>query len=108
MNLRTSAVTLAATLALAACGGGGDDAAEEAVTPTAPATVAQPTEVEQTEPPAPQKEPKTRTYRVKEGDSLSVIAQRFNTTVKDLVRLNDIDDKHHIREGQKLKVPAGG
>ena len=109
MTFKMMAVTAAALLALTACGGD-DDAAEEAATSSPAATpAAAPTEAEQSEPPPQAKSnTQTKTYRVKGGDSLSVIAERFNTTVKELVELNGIDDKHHIREGQKLKVPSGG
>ena len=102
---RTAWVSLAAVaLALSGCGDGGDDpeatpteAPTEAV--TSPATEApEPTE-------AP--ESTTRTYRIRRGDTLSAIAQRFDTTVRALVRLNDIKDPHAIRAGQRIEIPAG-
>lgn len=110
MSVRTFAVVAAAVLGLAACGNG--DAPDEAATPTAITTDAataapEPTETEQAEP-GEKDEAKTKTYKVKEGDSLSEIAVRFDTTVQELVRLNKIKDKHSIRAGQELKVPAGG
>lgn len=46
-----------------------------------------------------------RTYRVRPGDTLSGIAGRFGTTVRELVRLNDIEDPSRIRIGLVLKLP---
>ncbi len=43
-------------------------------------------------------------YVVREGDSLSVIAQRFGTTVAELQRINGLASDT-IRTGQLLKVP---
>jgi len=54
-------------------------------------------------------------YEVQRGDSLSKIAQQFNTTVEDLVNLNDIKNPDKIHVGQSLvidmiteQVPAMG
>ncbi len=44
------------------------------------------------------------TYRVKRGDSLSKIAKKFNTTVKELKRLNHLKG-NRIYVGQRLLVP---
>lgn len=44
------------------------------------------------------------TYTVTRGDSLSVIAQRHDTSVAELVRLNDLPG-HRINIGQKLRIP---
>nr|WP_223837387.1 LysM domain-containing protein [Bacillus swezeyi] len=46
----------------------------------------------------------TTTYIVKKGDTLSGIAQKYNTTVKALQSLNGIKDANKIYVGQKLKV----
>jgi LysM repeat protein len=45
------------------------------------------------------------TYKVKRGDTLSAIAARFDTTVRVLVDLNEIDDPSRLRVGQILKLP---
>jgi len=45
-----------------------------------------------------------RLYRVKSGDSLGVIAQKYNTTVKEIKALNDLKNSTIII-GQKLKIP---
>ncbi len=44
-------------------------------------------------------------HRVRRGETLSLIAQRYNTTVWDIVRVNRLRHKHLIRAGQKLKIP---
>lgn len=44
-------------------------------------------------------------YTVQSGDSLSVIARRFNTSVSQLVSLNGLTDQHRIRVGQALLLP---
>jgi len=46
-------------------------------------------------------------YTVKAGDTLSAIAKRFNTTVSELARLNNIANPNIIRVGQKIKLPSG-
>src|SRR5690625_513439 len=46
-------------------------------------------------------------YVVKAGDTLSGIANRFNTTVNELVKLNNISNPNLIRVGQKIKLPGG-
>ena len=46
-------------------------------------------------------------YTVKSGDTLSAIAQRHQTTLSSLLRLNpDIDNPDRIFPGQRLKLPA--
>ena len=44
-------------------------------------------------------------YTVVKGDTLWSIARRYNTTVEELVRLNNIKNKDLIYIGQKLKIP---
>ena len=43
-------------------------------------------------------------YTVRPGDSLWSIAKRFNTTVDDLVRMNNISDPDAILPGQRLRI----
>ena len=46
-------------------------------------------------------------YTVKSGDTLSAIAQRHQTTLSSLLRLNpEIDNPDRIFPGQRLKLPA--
>src|SRR5690625_3717 len=47
---------------------------------------------------------KTSTYTVKSGDNLTKIANAHNTTVDELVRLNNIKNPNLIHPGQKLKI----
>lgn len=46
-------------------------------------------------------------YIVQPGDSLSVLARRFNTTVQAIARANGIYDTSHIYVGQRLVLPTG-
>ena len=43
-------------------------------------------------------------YTIKSGDTLSKIAQENNTTVDELVRLNNIENRDYIISGQKIKI----
>ena len=47
-------------------------------------------------------------HRVRNGETLSLIAKRYRTKVSYIVRANDIRRKHFIRAGQKLKIPLRG
>jgi membrane-bound lytic murein transglycosylase D len=47
-------------------------------------------------------------HRIKKGETLSVIALRYRTSVIKIVRANNIRRKHLIRAGQKLKIPLRG
>ena len=44
-------------------------------------------------------------YTVKKGDTLSQIALNYNTTVGEIVKLNNIKNSNLIYVGQKLKLP---
>ena len=93
-----------AVVALVGCGGGSGEEPEPTPSATVAATAAP------TESPQPAQEDETAPdgdgYRVREGDTLSAIARRFDTTVEELVELNDIDDPNRIRVGQRLKLPG--
>ena len=43
-------------------------------------------------------------YTIKQGDTLSVLAKTYKTTVDNLVSLNNIKDKNKIYVGQKIRV----
>jgi len=45
-------------------------------------------------------------YQVESGDNLQKIARRFNTTVVDLMELNDINNPHQIYVGQVIRLRA--
>ncbi|MGM0470890.1 MAG: L,D-transpeptidase family protein [Bacillota bacterium] len=44
-------------------------------------------------------------YKVKAGDTLYHIAQKFNTTIDRLIELNQLSDQDLIYPGQQLKIP---
>jgi len=96
--------------------GAGDDApgatpiasaAPSAAVPTAEATsnpTAAPT-AEPTAAPAATPTPRPQTYKVRPGDTLSAIAAKFDTTIRELADLNDIANPSLIRVGQVLQLP---
>ncbi len=89
---------LATMLLLAACGstGGNGGTINLVVTPVptpTPSPLAAPTV-----PPV--------TYRVKQGDTLSGIADMFGVTVDDIVRYNNIADPNSLSVGQVLTIPG--
>lgn len=47
-------------------------------------------------------------HKVRSGDSLSVIAQRYGTSTSELVALNNLKSRHRIRIGQTLRLPMAG
>jgi LysM repeat protein len=53
--------------------------------------------------PAPQT---PSTYTVKKGDTLTAIADKYDTTVAKLVSLNGLKDADDLAVGQKLKLPG--
>ncbi|MGI5861683.1 MAG: LysM peptidoglycan-binding domain-containing protein [Myxococcales bacterium] len=55
---------------------------------------------------APSPEPAGRTYEVKRGDSLYLIARKLGTTPEALMELNGIRDPYSLQVGQVLKVPG--
>ncbi len=48
----------------------------------------------------------TKVYTVKNGDSLSFIAQRFNVSVRDIVKMNKISNPNKVTVGTKLTLPG--
>ena len=47
-------------------------------------------------------------HTVARGDTLSQIAERYDTRVSTLVSLNGLGSRHRIRAGQQLRLPAAG
>lgn len=45
-------------------------------------------------------------YIVQTGETLAIIAEKFNSTVEAIVEENDLDDPNSIQAGQKIKVPV--
>lgn len=48
------------------------------------------------------------TYVVTDGDTLSVIAERFGISTEDLANFNAITDVNSIKVGQELSIPPAG
>lgn len=47
-------------------------------------------------------------HTIARGDTLSQIAETYNTRVSTLVALNNLGSSHRIRAGQQLRLPAAG
>lgn len=80
--------------------------------PTAPVVMPPTTEVappvaprvEEVKPPVA--EVQTKTYVVKAGDSIGLIAKRYKVPAKDIMSLNKIANANKINVGQKLTLPG--
>ena len=104
-------VALVCALVLAGCGrGGGTDTQPTAAAsdgPTATASEDAGTEAATEAAGGGDREGRGngRRYTVERGDTLSSIAERFDTTVRAIARANDIDDPNRIKVGQELRIP---
>ena len=58
------------------------------------------------QPAAPSPAPAGDAYTILRGDTLSAIANKYNTTVSELAALNNIADPNVIRAGATLKLPG--
>jgi LysM repeat protein len=80
------------------------------LTPRAPTVTAQPAQSATPEPavatPTPDPAASASDYVVQPGDTLSIIAQKFDTSMAALQLLNNIDDARLVRAGQRLKIPT--
>jgi len=47
-------------------------------------------------------------HKIRRGDSLSLIAVRYDTTVSELMAINNLKSRHRIRAGQVLNLPYKG
>lgn len=85
-------------------------AAPESTVPVAPVVMPPTTpevavpKVEEVKPPVA--EVATKTYVVKSGDSISLIAKRFKVSSRDIMKMNNITNANKIRVGQKLTLPG--
>ncbi len=50
----------------------------------------------------------TQIHVVQQGESLWLLANRYNTSVNDLVRINRLNPRSPLQVGQRLEVPATG
>jgi LysM repeat protein len=89
----------AAAIALVVLVQRGLDDGTSAAANTAPATTAPTTTSGTTTTPR-----ERRIYHVKRGDTLESIAQKFDTTVDDLLRLNPDIDPLALSPGQRIRV----
>ncbi len=48
-----------------------------------------------------------RGYRVRRGDSLYLIAGRFNVSISDIIAWNELDPEQYLQPGQKLTLYVG-
>ena len=46
-------------------------------------------------------------HRVRSGESLSVIAERYKTSIKAIMNMNNLKNRDYLRVGWKLKIPTG-
>jgi membrane-bound lytic murein transglycosylase D len=49
-----------------------------------------------------------RYHTVRRGESVSLIAQRYGTSVSTIARANNLNRNYLIRAGQRLRIPASG
>ncbi len=52
--------------------------------------------------------PQFVSHRVKYGESLWTISRKYNVSVHDIASVNKIKNRHKIRVGSRLKIPAKG
>jgi LysM repeat protein len=50
--------------------------------------------------------PNDRFYTIERGDTLAVIAARFQVTVESIVELNGLSNPDDIQAGQTIEIPA--
>lgn len=55
---------------------------------------------------SPSSNSQSRIYRVKRGDDLSSVAQSFGTSIKSLVKINNLRNANLIKPGQILRIPS--
>lgn len=56
--------------------------------------------------PVSQTQPDYTSYTIRQGDTLSSIARRYNTTPNEIAQCNNLANKDALRIGQKLKIPT--
>jgi membrane-bound lytic murein transglycosylase D len=48
-----------------------------------------------------------RYHKIKNGESLSTIAKKYNTSMNALMAINNLKSKNHLKAGSELKIPTG-
>lgn len=110
-QLATAPGTSMLPVASASMVGGGSASAPtpDPVSPTpasaSPSASASPTQPTASSSPSASPAGSPRTYTVRSGDTLAVIAGRYHTTVKAIVAANSITDPRTIHPGQVLVIP---
>ena len=89
-----AAGALAAIVLLTACGGSGESV-EPTRTPRTTPRVS-----------TPSPEPAAFQYEVQEGDSLYALALRFNTTVEEVLALNELESADELSIGEVILIPG--
>ncbi len=51
--------------------------------------------------------PEYRVHVIRRGESLSVLANRYATSVKSIMAMNGLKKSNYIKEGWRLKIPTG-
>lgn len=101
----TAYLVVVLVLLAGACGGGQGEVEEPAAAPSA----ANPAASEPAASPSPASgDQGDGTYVVESGDTLWSIAERFDTTVEDIVEANDLDDPDVLNIGDELVIPQSG
>ncbi len=52
--------------------------------------------------------PAYTTHRVRKGESLSIIAQRYRTSIRAIMAANNLRKKNYVKAGWRLKIPTKG
>jgi LysM repeat protein len=94
----TSAVAAIASASLVPAIVTPEPSSEVTPSPAAPSATPEPS-------PTPSPSATPRTYRVRSGDTVAGIAAKFHTTVKAIVKANNIVDPRTIHAGEVLVIP---
>jgi LysM repeat protein len=63
-------------------------------------------DIPESEPAKTAQEEETFIHYIGYGETLGGIVKKYGTTVEELVRLNNLKSKDHIRAGEKLRIPG--
>jgi membrane-bound lytic murein transglycosylase D len=47
-------------------------------------------------------------HKVRQGESLSVIAERYKTSIRAIMEMNGLKSRHYLKVGWRLKIPTRG
>src|SRR5581483_2938821 len=116
--LRRLSLLLPVLLLLVACSGDATPTGQPSARPTAtsrplfslslgndstPTATVEPTETSE---PTPTDAPLFTEYRVRAGDTLGAISARFNLSIEELMKVNDLMNPNSLQVGQVLKIPT--